>query len=434
MKARYLPAVIAGGLVAGILDIAFALSMAAYNGMAPVRLLQVVASGAFGKAAFTGGAAMAAGGLALHFALSLVWASVFVALATAWPALQRKPHVWGPLFGVLVFLAMRLVVLPLSAFPYPVSFKPLPSILDLLSHMFLFGLPIALAGKRFIEATPAGVPDNTAVRTALWRALHVLADPPPHVFEDVVGLKIAAPGEGWRDRPDMSPFTRPFRASILARARFVEDLVEEQVARGVSQYVILGAGLDTFAQRRADLGARMRVFEIDQPGPQAWKRQRLGELGLGVPPFLRLVPVDFEAGDSWWKRLAASGFDRARPAVVASTGVSMYLTREAIEATLRQFASLAPGSTIVMSFMLPIDMVDPEVRIGVERAAEGARASGTPFISFFTPEEMLALARECGFKEPRHVSAAQLAERYFAGRTDGLRPPKNSEELLVAAT
>lgn len=277
-------------------------------------------------------------------------------------------------------------------------------------------------------------PDNTAIRTALWRALHLDVDPPPHVFEDRVGLTIAAPEDDWRSRPDMSEFTRPFRASILARARFVEDLVLEQVGRGVGQYVILGAGLDTFAQRRPELASRVRVFEIDQPGPQAWKRQRLVDLGLGIPPFLQLVPVDFEAGDDWWERLAASGFDPARPAVVASTGVSMYLTQEAIEATLRQIATLAPGSTLAMSFMLPIELLDPEVRMGVERAAEGARAAGTPFLSFFTPAEMLALARKAGFKEVQHVSAAALAERYFAGRTDGLRPPNNSEEMLVAST
>ncbi len=112
------------------------------------------------------------------------------------------------------------------------------------------------------------VPDNTAVRTALWRALHIEVDSLPHVFEDNIGLKLAAPDEGWRDRSDVSPFTRPFRASIVARARFVEDLVAEQAARGVGQYVILGAGLDTFAQRRSELTSRLIVFEIDQPGSQ----------------------------------------------------------------------------------------------------------------------------------------------------------------------
>lgn len=272
------------------------------------------------------------------------------------------------------------------------------------------------------------------MRVALWRALHVQMDAPPHVLEDEVGLKLLAPPDGWRDRPDMSPFTRPFRASILARARFIEDLVEEQVARGVGQYVILGAGLDTFAQRRAELASRLLVFEIDQPGPQVWKRQRLVELGFGIPSFLRFVPVDFEAGDTWWERLAASGFDQRQRAVIASTGVSMYLTREAIEATLRQVAALAPGSTLAMSFMLPIEMADPELRPGIERAAAGAKANGTPFISFFTPTEMVELARSAGFPAVEHVSGAALAERYFADRKDGLRPPNNAEELIVAKT
>lgn len=285
-----------------------------------------------------------------------------------------------------------------------------------------------------MSSSDPAAPDDTALRTALWRALHVLADPPPHVFEDDLGLRLAAPDEGWRDRPDMSPFTRPFRASIVARARFIEDLIAAEAARGVGQYVILGAGLDTFVQRRPEIASRLVVFEIDRPGPQEWKRRRLVELGLGVPSSLRLVPVDFEAGDAWWDRLVAAGFDATRPAVVASTGVSMYLTRDAIAATLRQVAALAPGSTLAMSFMLPIEMADPEDRPGIERAAAGARANGTPFVSFFMPEEMLALARECGFRDVRHVSAAALAERYFAGRTDGLRPPNNSEELLVATT
>lgn len=284
-----------------------------------------------------------------------------------------------------------------------------------------------------IEKT-AAMPDNTAVRTALWRALHLEIDTLPHVFEDKVGVQLAAPEDGWRERPDMSPFTRPFRASIVARARFVEDVVEEQAALGVGQYVILGAGLDTFAQRRPELASRMLVFEIDQPGPQAWKRQRLIDLGFGIPSFLRFVPVDFEKGDDWWTRLATSGFDVQRPAVVASTGVSMYLTKEAIAATLRRVAALAPGSTFAMSFLLPIEMTDPAIRPGMERAVEGARASGTPFLSFFTPDEILALASDAGFRNVQHVSAAMLTQRYFAGRTDGLRPPANSEEFLVATT
>lgn len=276
-------------------------------------------------------------------------------------------------------------------------------------------------------------PDSTAVRVALWRALHVQVDPPPHVLEDEIGLKLAAPDEGWRHRGDMDPkFTQPFRASIVARARFLEDLVVEQAGRGVGQYVILGAGLDSFAQRRPEIASRLRIFEVDRPGPQAWKRQRLIDLGFGIPAWLRLVPVDFEAEGSWWERLTAAGFDTGQPAIVASTGVSMYLAKDAIAATLRQVAGLAPGSTLAMTFLLPLELADPEVRPGLAMAEKGARASGTPFISFFTPAEIVTQAREAGFRDVRHVSAATLAQRYFAGRTDGLRPPSNSEELLVA--
>ncbi|MGF6918540.1 class I SAM-dependent methyltransferase [Paraburkholderia sp. 40] len=278
-------------------------------------------------------------------------------------------------------------------------------------------------------------PDSTAARVALWRALHVQADAPPHVLEDEVGLQLLAPAEDWRSRGDMDPrFTRPFRASIVARARFIEDLVVEQAGRGVDQYVILGAGLDSFAQRRPDIASRLTVFEVDPPGPQTWKRQRLGELGFGLPDWLRFVPVDFEAGDSWRQRLVAEGFDESRPAVVVSTGVSMYLTKEANAATLREVAGLARGSTFAMTFLLPLEMADPDVRPGLEMAEKGARTSGTPFISFFMPQQMIAMAHEAGFDDARHVSAADLTQRYFAARTDGLRPPGKAEELLVANT
>jgi methyltransferase (TIGR00027 family) len=194
------------------------------------------------------------------------------------------------------------------------------------------------------------VPDSTTVRVASWRAIHVQVDPPPHVLEDEIGLKLAAPDEGWRRRPDMDPdATKYFRASIVARSRFIEDIVIDHAGRGIGQYVILGAGLDTFAQRMPEVASRLRVFEVDRPGPQAWKRQRLIELGFGISEWLRFVPVDFEGGDSWWQRLASAGFDAGRPAIVASTGVSMYLTRNAVEATLRQVAMLAAGSTLVMT-------------------------------------------------------------------------------------
>ncbi len=276
-------------------------------------------------------------------------------------------------------------------------------------------------------------PESTAVRVALWRAMHVQVDAPPHVLDDQVGLQLVAPDDGWRSRPDMDPvFTSGFRAAIVARARFIEDLVADQADRGVGQYVLLGAGLDTFAQRRPEIASRLRIFEVDRPGPQAWKRRRLIELGLDVPEWLRLVPVDFEA-DSWSDGLAAAGFDAAQPAVVASTGVSMYLTKEGNAATLRQIASFATGSTLAMTFLLPMELLDERDRPGLQMAASGAQASGTPFLSFFAPSEMLQLARQAGFRDARHVPLSELAELYFGDRSDGFRP-STGEDLLVATT
>jgi methyltransferase (TIGR00027 family) len=280
----------------------------------------------------------------------------------------------------------------------------------------------------------AEAPDHTAVRVALWRAMHVQVDPPPHVLDDEIGLRLVAPEDDWRHRPDMDPVgTSPYRAGVVARARFIEDLVTEQAGQGVTQYVLLGAGLDTFAQRRPEVAAGLRVFEVDQPGTQAWKRERLVELGFDLPEWLRLVPVDFEAEQSWWERLAAAGFDANRPAVVASTGVSMYLTREAILATLRQVATLATGSTLAMTFMLPTGLVDEPERARYQAVQDAARASGTPFVSLLAPADMLALAREAGFANVEHVASPDIRRRYFAGRPDGLRPA-TGEEFLVATT
>jgi methyltransferase (TIGR00027 family) len=277
-------------------------------------------------------------------------------------------------------------------------------------------------------------PDSSAVRVALWRALHVQIDAPPHVLEDEVGLLLANPDDGWRQRPDMDPdATRGFRAAIVARARFVEDLVADQTDAGIHQYVILGAGLDTFAQRNPSAGSYLRVFEIDQPDTQAWKRQRLADLDYEIPNWLQFVPVDFEAGASWRDQLIGSDFDSAEPAFIASTGVSMYLTRDAVAATLRQVAALAPGSTLAMSFLLPLESLDIDAGPAARGAELGARAEGTPWMSFFTPEEMLELARDAGLVDARHVPGARLAERYFAGRADALRPA-TGEDLLLART
>jgi len=274
-------------------------------------------------------------------------------------------------------------------------------------------------------------PESTAVRVALWRAMHAQIDPLPHILEDEIGLRLIAPDGSWRQRPDMDPEgTRRFRTGVVIRARFVEDLVAKSAARGVSQYVILGAGLDTFAQRKPEIASRLKIFEVDRPGPQAWKRRRLIELGFGIPDWLRFVPVDFEAGEAWWQRLVAAGFDAGKPAIVASTGVSHYLTKDAIAATLRQIAKLAPGSAFAMTFLLPIELDDRKHRAGREASEKAARASGTPFITFFTPAEILELARECGFREVEHVSGEALTRRYLASGADELRAA--SEEFLIA--
>ncbi|MDI3320787.1 class I SAM-dependent methyltransferase [Pinibacter soli] len=279
------------------------------------------------------------------------------------------------------------------------------------------------------QTTQSLQPDNTAVRTALWRALHVQVDATPHIIDDRLGLQLVAPPEGWQERPDMK-FTKRLRASIVARARFIEDLIIEQSKKGIEQYVILGAGLDTFAQRRPDISAHLQIFEIDQPDTLAWKQMRLTELGFGVPDSLHFVQVDFEKS-SWWTELLKAGFAKNKPAVVACTGVTLYLTKDAIISTLKQIAALATGSTLAMTFYLPIDLLDEEDRPMQEIADKGARAAGTPFVSFFAPQEVLELAREAGFKEAKTISTKDMEQLYFAERTDGL-VPASGELFLVA--
>ncbi|MGW4094536.1 class I SAM-dependent methyltransferase [Nocardia sp. NPDC004750] len=269
-------------------------------------------------------------------------------------------------------------------------------------------------------------PDSTAVRTALWRGLHTLVDDPPHVLDDSIGVEIAGVDETWRTRPDMDPArTRANRASIVARARAAEDTV---IASGAGQYVVLGAGLDTFAQRHKGL---VRVFEIDAPATQAWKRARLVQLGLLDSTRLHLVPVDFEAGESWLDKAVETGLDPAVPTVVSMLGVTMYLTLEAISTTLRQAVSLAAGSIMVFSYSRPIEMAPPEVRSILEGAAKGAAASGHPWLSLLTPDQAAGLARHEGFADVEVVTSTELHERYFAHRHDGLSPV-GGEDLVIA--
>lgn len=282
--------------------------------------------------------------------------------------------------------------------------------------------------------TPKTVPDHTAVRVALWRALHVLVDSPPYVFKDRVGLNLIGADKNWQQREDMNPqWTRGYRASIVGRARFIEDLLSEKIQIGLQQYVIMGAGLDSFAQREPKLASKIQVYEIDEPATQAWKRQRLTELDYGIPDYLKLVPVDFESGESWLEKLGGSGFDLRKPALIASTGVAMYLSREANLDSLKKIASLAPGSTLAMTFMLKPELVNSEERTQYEMVMERATAAGTPFLSLFSPEEAIALAKEAGFKDVKHVSRADIIQKYFAERNDGL-VPASGEEFIIATT
>ena len=276
-----------------------------------------------------------------------------------------------------------------------------------------------------------GEPDNMAVRTALWRALHIKADAEPNIFEDEIGLKLLDPIDDWQQRPDMK-YTKRLRASIVARSRFIEDLMIEESEKEISQYVILGAGLDSFAQRRSGIAAKIQIFEIDQPDTLAWKKKRLIELGFGVPKYLHFVPVNFET-TSWWEQLLKAGFNNSKPAVVSCTGVSLYLTKDAITSTLNQISALAPGSKLAMTFYLPINLLDDEDKPTQEIAEKGALEAGTPMISFFTPHEILALAQEAGFKESKTISTKDMEEYYFTNRKDDLLPA-SGEVFLVAST
>nr|WP_068890833.1 class I SAM-dependent methyltransferase [Pedobacter panaciterrae] len=283
------------------------------------------------------------------------------------------------------------------------------------------------------ENKKAAEPDNTAVRTALWRALHLQVDSKPHILEDEVGLKLIAPNSDWQQRPDMHPeFTKRLRASILARARFIEDLIIEQSKQGIGQYVILGAGLDTFAQRRSDIASKLQIYEIDQSDTQTWKQRRLTELGFGTPEWLHFVSVNFETS-SWWEQLLKAGFDISKPAFIACTGVTLYLTKDAIVDTLKQIASLASGSKLAITFYLPIELMDEEDKPLQQIANKGARESGTPFVSFFTPNEILELANNAGLKEAKTTSTKDLEQYYFNDRTDNLLPA-SGEVFLLAAT
>lgn len=274
-------------------------------------------------------------------------------------------------------------------------------------------------------------PDNTAVRTALWRALHTMVDAKPYVIEDTIGYELVQPEAGWQERPDMK-YTKRLRASIVARARFVEDLALQEIEKGIKQSVLLGAGLDSFAQRNAVLSANVNIYEIDQPGTLLWKEKRLREKGYSIPGNLHFVPVDFEAA-SWWSELVDKGFDTAQQTFVSCTGVTLYLTKEAITDTLKKLTALAAGSTVAIAFYLPLEQLDEEDRPMQEIAMKGAAAAGTPFVSFLPVEAVLQHAKDAGLQHMEIISTKEMTARYFKGRTDDL-VPASGEFFLVATT
>ena len=264
-------------------------------------------------------------------------------------------------------------------------------------------------------------PSRTAVLTAVARALH-REEPPPWVLDDHLAFDLTGvDGEELRDRlverlqrPSLPVFIR----WVCVRARLPEDVVEDAMQSGVRQYVVLGAGLDTFAYRRSDLMDRgLRVFEVDHPATQEWKRERLRELGIELPSGLVYAPVDFEH-QTLERGLEAAGFDFSAPAVFSWIGVTMYLTLDAINTTLTTVAHCPSGTRIVLTYNQP-----NQALTGLAAETDAALSSmaaemGEPFISLFRPAEIEALLQECGFDQIEHFGPDEARAKYFAGRDD----------------
>jgi methyltransferase (TIGR00027 family) len=278
-------------------------------------------------------------------------------------------------------------------------------------------------------------PSRTAVLTAAARALH-REEPPPWVLDDDLGLRLADnEGRALAERlraelagPELLGFCR----WMCVRARLPEDVVERASAAGVRQYAILGAGLDSFAYRRPDLLGRLRVFEVDHPATQAWKRHRLEELAMPSPANLVFAPVDFER-QTLRRGLQAAGFDFAAQAVFSWIGVTMYLTRTAIRATLATIAACPAGTQLVLTYNLP-----PAALRGLGQSVDTAMTRlvaelGEPWISLFEPTEIAGLLRELGFGRIVDVGPEEAIRTYFAGRPE-VRLPGNQHLIITTIT
>jgi methyltransferase (TIGR00027 family) len=244
-----------------------------------------------------------------------------------------------------------------------------------------------------------------------------LADPPP-VLDDPIALRLIGPGVARDLDRAMEKVARDFRAFMAARSRFAEDQLAHAVARGVRQYVVLGAGLDTFAYRNPF--PALRVFEVDFPATQEWKRELLAAAGIAVPESLTFVPLDFEH-KALAEGLADSGFDVQRPAYLGWLSVVPYLTLDAFRATLRDVARLAAGSAITFDFAFPPETLTPNRRAIFDRLAQRVSAAGEPFQLFFTEAQLGVELAELGFQRMELAGTDKLNEMYFQNRSDGLK-------------
>ena len=267
----------------------------------------------------------------------------------------------------------------------------------------------------------SGEPSVTAMGVALRRAVHQLID--QHlVFEDPLATRIIGGTaleqlKGVLDH-HRHPFNLALRAHVVARSRYAEDRLGDAYARGVRQYLVLGAGLDTFGWRNPH--ADLTVFEVDHPSTQAWKRTRLAEMGAKARPTLVLAPVDFQS-QSLDEGLTAAGFDRNQPTFVSWLGVTMYLHEAAVMRTLADLAALPKGSEVAFDFSLSPGCMEPMARMAQEALAARVAAAGEPFLSAFDPEALAEQLRELGFAEVEILDGPALNRLYFEGRDDGLR-------------
>jgi methyltransferase (TIGR00027 family) len=267
-----------------------------------------------------------------------------------------------------------------------------------------------------------GIPSRTALRVALRRAAHQVHDAKPLVLDDPFAVRILGPHAAELERtPGLDPANKPrpysisLRAFLLARSRYAEDQLALAVARGVSQYVLLGAGLDTFAHRNPHPG--LRVFEVDHPATQQWKRELLTGSAIATPPSLTCVPVDFEC-DSLAAQLTAAGHDATKPSFFAWLGVVPYLTLAAFRATLAVIAAQPPGSGVAFDYGQPRSALPFREQLAYDSLMARVQQAGEPFRLHFTPRQ--AAAELAGFYDLEDLGGAELNERYFSGRSDRL--------------